>query len=49
MQKGKKIKMRQALFLIFDNLNAIKESTKKFFFFKVIKKVVNLYIENIGN
>ena len=41
--------MQQAPFLIFNNLNIAKESTKNLLFFKVIKKINNLYTENIGN
>ena len=41
--------MRQALFLIFDSLNATKESTKNLLFLKVVKKVDNFYMENMGN
>ena len=37
------------MFLIFNSLNAAKESTKNLLFLKVIKKVNNLYIEDMGN
>ena len=44
-----KVEIRQALFLIFNSLNTAKESTKNLPFLKVVKKVGNLYIEDIGN
>ena len=41
--------MWQALFLIFNSLNAAKEFTKNLLFFKVVKKVDNFYMEDTGN
>jgi hypothetical protein len=41
--------MQQALFLIFNSPNAALEFIKYLLFLKVVKKVGNFYIENIGN